>query len=88
MRFGSFFMAQIIHLYFNTIPGQLLIDESSKVSQYCYDSNWTNMSTKSKKLLLFMLLRTSRECKVSAGKVYVISMENYTSVSSPIEVLF
>ncbi|XP_043464697.1 odorant receptor 9a-like [Leptopilina heterotoma] len=80
MRFGSFFMGQIIHLYFNTIPGQLLIDESSKVSQYCYDSNWTNMTTKSQKLLLFMLLRASRECKVSAGKVYVISMENYSSV--------
>ncbi|XP_051172857.1 uncharacterized protein LOC127289122 isoform X2 [Leptopilina boulardi] len=31
MRFGSFFMGQIIHLYFNTIPGQMLIDESSKL---------------------------------------------------------
>ncbi|XP_043464703.1 uncharacterized protein LOC122500053 isoform X2 [Leptopilina heterotoma] len=58
MRFGAFFMGQIIHLYFNSIAGQMIIDESSKVSQY-----WA-----------------SQECKVSAGKVYVISMENYSSV--------
>ncbi|XP_043464704.1 odorant receptor 49b-like [Leptopilina heterotoma] len=80
MRFGAFFMGQIIHLYFNSIPGQLLIDESSKVSQYCYDTNWTNMTIKSRKLLLFMLLRATRECKVSAGKVYVISTKNFSAV--------
>ncbi|XP_051172779.1 odorant receptor 9a-like [Leptopilina boulardi] len=80
IRFGTFFLGQIIHLFYNTIPGQMLIDESSKVSQYCYECNWTEMSIKSQKLLLFILLRASRECKVSAGKIYTISMENYSSV--------
>ncbi|XP_043464725.1 odorant receptor 9a-like [Leptopilina heterotoma] len=80
LRLVAFFVSQIIHLYFNTIPGQALIDESSKVSEYCYKSNWTNMKTNSQKLLLFMLLRASRECKVSAGKLYIISMENFSAV--------
>ncbi|XP_051156844.1 uncharacterized protein LOC127278930 isoform X2 [Leptopilina boulardi] len=79
IRFGTFFLGQIVHLFYNSIPGQMLIDESSKVSQYCYDCNWTEMSTKSQKLLLFILLRTSHECKISAGKIYTISMENYSS---------
>ncbi|XP_051156847.1 uncharacterized protein LOC127278930 isoform X5 [Leptopilina boulardi] len=81
IRFGTFFLGQIVHLFYNSIPGQMLIDESSKVSQYCYDCNWTEMSTKSQKLLLFILLRTSHECKISAGKIYTISMENYSSSS-------
>ncbi|XP_043464744.1 odorant receptor 9a-like [Leptopilina heterotoma] len=80
LRLGAFFAGQIIHLYYNTIPGQALIDESSKVSDYCYQCNWTNMKTNSRKLLLFMLLRASRDCKVSAGKLYIMSMENFSAV--------
>lgn len=48
------------------------------------------MTIKSRRLLLFMLLRTSRECYVTAGNIYVVSMENFSAVSSTvvIELLF
>ncbi|XP_051167806.1 odorant receptor 49a-like [Leptopilina boulardi] len=80
LRFGSLFLANIIHLFFTSIPGQMLIDKSSKVSQYCYESKWTDMTVETRKLLLFWMLRSSHECKISAGGIYVISMENFCSV--------
>lgn len=46
-----------------------------------YSSNWYKISLRSRQLLKFTLLRTIKPCRIKAGKMYIMSMENFSSVS-------
>ncbi|XP_067209019.1 uncharacterized protein [Linepithema humile] len=73
-------VAQLIHIFYLCLTSQRLIDYSSGLQRVIYSSNWYMISLRSRQLLKFMLLRTTKPCQIKAGKMYVMSLENFSSI--------
>ncbi|XP_032686528.1 odorant receptor 13a-like [Odontomachus brunneus] len=73
-------VAQLMHIYYLSFISQRLIDYSSKLHEVIYSCNWYTTSKQSRQLLLFTLLRFIKPCQIKAGKIYVLSMENFSSI--------
>ncbi|KAL6441761.1 hypothetical protein ACFW04_003688 [Cataglyphis niger] len=63
-----------------SLPGQRLMDHSINVFDKTYRSHWYAFSLKSKKLLRILLYRSIVPCTLTASKIYVMSMANYSTV--------
>ncbi|XP_050445521.1 odorant receptor 9a-like [Cataglyphis hispanica] len=72
--------ALLLHIFYLSLMSQQIIDYSSKFQEVIYNCNWYKISLRSKKLLRFTLLRASKPCEIKAGKMYVMSMENFSSI--------
>ncbi|XP_011065512.1 PREDICTED: uncharacterized protein LOC105152776 [Acromyrmex echinatior] len=72
-------LAQLIHIYFLCLISQRLIDHSSGFQNVIYSCDWYKISRRSKQLLRFTLLRTTKPCQIIAGNMFVMSMENFSS---------
>ncbi|XP_032680916.1 odorant receptor 2a-like [Odontomachus brunneus] len=72
--------AQLLHIYYLSWTCQRLLDQSDRLHGAIYNCDWYRISMRSKRLLKFMLMRTSRPCQIKAGKMYVMSMENFSSI--------
>ncbi|XP_044010437.1 odorant receptor 13a-like [Aphidius gifuensis] len=80
LKFVAYTIAEIVHLFFNTLPSQQLIDDSGKVFDSIYECDWSSLSIKSQKLIWLMLVRSTRPCYLTAGKFYELNMENFSQV--------
>ncbi|XP_057338931.1 odorant receptor 94b-like [Microplitis mediator] len=69
--------AQLVYLFFNCYMAQKLTDMSFYVHYCIARVNWYNYSKKSKKLLFLMTLRSQVPCKLTAGKIIELSIENF-----------
>ncbi|KYN43580.1 Odorant receptor Or2 [Trachymyrmex septentrionalis] len=78
-RNGPLVLIQSIRFSFNSWLGQQ-IDHNSKISVAAYSCNWYKISMRSKDLLRFTLLRATKPCQIKAGKLFIMSMENFSSV--------
>ncbi|XP_043511757.1 odorant receptor 33b-like [Frieseomelitta varia] len=76
-RFGLYFVAQQFHLLIITLPGQVITDHSFELSNYIYRSTWYNMPIKIQKILHTMQMRSSKSCKLTAGGIYEMNIENF-----------
>ncbi|GAB1867897.1 Odorant receptor [Camponotus japonicus] len=70
----------LVHIFYLSLMAQRIIDYSDKFQEVIYSCNWYKISQRSKKLLRFTLLRASKPCQIKAGKMYVMSMENFSSI--------
>ncbi|XP_057338938.1 odorant receptor 13a-like isoform X1 [Microplitis mediator] len=80
IRFGVYTLAQITHIFYNSYPAQMLFDNSWKTSDAIFAGNWYRAGSKSKNLLHMMIIRSRIPCKLTAGKIYLMSLENFTGV--------
>ncbi|XP_051169862.1 odorant receptor 67c-like [Leptopilina boulardi] len=79
-KFGNYAILLIGHLLFNSIPGQKLLDHSVTVSQAAYNACWYDATQSVKRSLIFIIMRSSKPCKITAGKYYILSMANFSMV--------
>ncbi|CAL1677728.1 unnamed protein product [Lasius platythorax] len=80
IRIASCNVALFLHIFYVSLMSQQIIDHSNGFYEVIYSCNWYKISLRSKKLLRFTLLRASKPCQIKAGKVYVMSMENFSSI--------
>nr|AXM05173.1 odorant receptor [Campoletis chlorideae] len=80
IRMIQFNLAQFFHIFYNSWPGQKLLDQSVSLRDSVYSSEWYSLSRRSKVLLKFIMLRTLKPLKLTAGKLYDLSMENFGAV--------
>ncbi|XP_025262493.1 odorant receptor 63a isoform X2 [Camponotus floridanus] len=73
-------MAQLIHIFYLNLISQRLIDHSSRLQEAIYNCDWYKLSLRSRHLLRFMLMRAIKPCYIRAGKMYVMSLENFSSI--------
>ncbi|XP_011298810.1 odorant receptor 9a-like isoform X2 [Fopius arisanus] len=78
VRLGCFTIAQLIHLYFLSWPGQRLMDHSQEIHSAAYQGSWYNMPVHLRKLLMPIMMRGSKPCVVSAGGFYVMSLQSFS----------
>ncbi|XP_011878673.1 PREDICTED: uncharacterized protein LOC105567977 [Vollenhovia emeryi] len=80
IRILSANLAQLLHVFCLSLISQRLIDHSSGLQNAIYNCDWYKISLRSRGLLRFTLLRTTRPCQIKAGKIFVMSLENFSSI--------
>ncbi|XP_043274840.1 odorant receptor 4-like [Venturia canescens] len=80
IRFISFASAQVFRLYLFSVPGQKILDHSSSICNSAYSVDWHNLKPRVQKLFILIMIRSQRPCVISAGSVYTITMENFSSI--------
>ncbi|XP_026824153.1 odorant receptor 13a-like [Ooceraea biroi] len=80
IRISSLNMGQSLHIYYLSFMSQQMIDYSSGMQEVIYSCDWYAISLRARQLLHFTLLRSSKPCQITAGNMYVMSMENFGSI--------
>lgn len=66
----------------------ILLELVSVSLKHCsYNSLWYETPTKSQRMLLFVMQASLRPIFLSAGKIYIFSMENFTMVKIIIHIV-
>nr|XP_034176023.1 odorant receptor 49a-like [Osmia lignaria] len=79
-RIIMFLLGQQFHLYTLSLPGQVLMDRSFELSNDIYCSKWHEIPVKFQKVLHIMLTRSSKPCRLSAGGLYEMNIENFGTI--------
>nr|WGO81756.1 olfactory receptor 78 [Microplitis mediator] len=80
IKFIAFSTGHVFHLFFTSFQGQLLIEHSEAIFYSTYLSEWYNMPLLLKKRLIPIMMRSMTPCRLSAGKVYILSLDTFSSV--------
>ncbi|XP_051156144.1 uncharacterized protein LOC127278453 [Leptopilina boulardi] len=76
VRGGFAFIAQIIHLFFNCMSGQLVQTQSSNLVNYIYEAfPWYKFSKNIKLPIFLMMCRSMKQCNIKIGKTSVLSFD-------------
>nr|XP_012223630.1 PREDICTED: uncharacterized protein LOC105672930 [Linepithema humile] len=88
MRYALYVIGELIHLFFLSSEGQKLIDHSLQMRDKIYCSSWYEVSMKSQKLLILVMMKSIQPSFLSAGKVYIFCLESFTTMRILIDQLF
>ncbi|THK32906.1 odorant receptor 13a-like [Diachasma alloeum] len=80
IRYGTFSIGQIVHLFFLSRPAQKLMDHSSRIHSFAYQGYWYNIPMRSKKMLILIMMRSRNPSILTAGKLYVMSLQSFARV--------
>ncbi|XP_067214468.1 odorant receptor 4-like [Linepithema humile] len=80
IRYIVYIAVLLLHLFCLSFEGQKLIDHSLRTRDKIYNSLWYKTSPKSQKMLLFVMQKTFQPISLSACKIYIFSMENFTTI--------
>ncbi|KAL0127099.1 hypothetical protein PUN28_005418 [Cardiocondyla obscurior] len=78
-RYTLYVVGQLIHLFWFSFEGQKLIDHSLQMSDKIYNSSWYEVSASSQKLIILVMMRSTRPSVLSAGKIFIFSLESFTT---------
>nr|AZQ24892.1 odorant receptor [Aphidius gifuensis] len=79
-RYMSFSIGTLGHLYYMSYVGNQVIKASESINQACYASEWYTLPIKCQKILIPIMVRTTHPCTMTAGKLYVLSMDNFSEL--------
>ncbi|XP_046144658.1 odorant receptor 43a-like [Osmia bicornis bicornis] len=80
LRIVMFLLGQQFHLYALSVPGQVMLDRSLELINDIYVSKWHEIPLKFEKTLHIMQIRCSKPCKLSAGGLYEMNIENFGTI--------
>ncbi|XP_032686498.1 odorant receptor 13a-like [Odontomachus brunneus] len=80
IRHGGYITAQLLHLYIACWLGQQIIDHSSCVYTSIYKGEWYESSSKSRRLLNMIMMRSTLPCTLTVGKMMVLSLPTFSAV--------
>ncbi|XP_031783505.1 odorant receptor 43a isoform X5 [Nasonia vitripennis] len=79
LKFSLSSLSVMTRLFYISWPGQKMIDHSLRVRELVVA--WYELPAGSRRLLLLMLLRSSRACHITAGGMFPMNFETYCRVS-------
>ncbi|XP_036147467.1 uncharacterized protein LOC105832577 [Monomorium pharaonis] len=79
-RLAAVSCALLFHLCFECINAQKLIDFSGYLHTNLINLNWYDASPRTRKLVLFMMMKTQPPCVLTAGGMFVLCMETFATV--------
>ncbi|XP_076623793.1 uncharacterized protein LOC143343134 [Colletes latitarsis] len=77
LRIGIFLGAQQFHLFFNSLPGQSLVDRSLQLLDDLYSSKWYQAPVRMQRVIYMMQIRSGVPCTLTAGGLYDMNIENF-----------
>ncbi|XP_036140375.1 odorant receptor 13a [Monomorium pharaonis] len=76
----AIYIAQLVHIFLQFWQAQFLLDYSTVPCEAIYRANWYYTSKRCQKLFLLIMTRTISPCKITAGKIVVLSIEGFGTV--------
>ncbi|XP_011687791.1 PREDICTED: odorant receptor 13a-like isoform X2 [Wasmannia auropunctata] len=80
LRQITFSCALLTHLFFESFLAQRLIDHSTHILISLTNIAWYQTSSRTRKILIFMIMKTREPCVLTAGKMFVISMDTFSTI--------
>nr|AKO89990.1 odorant receptor 26 [Microplitis mediator] len=77
LKYASFTITEILHLFFECFMSQRLTDMSLEMQKSIAEVQWFDNSIKSRKLLIIMTMRCQVPCKLTAAKIMDLTIENF-----------
>ncbi|XP_006615140.2 uncharacterized protein LOC102673807 [Apis dorsata] len=77
IRAVIYVIAQQFHLYAISLPGETLLNQSSKLADKIYDSEWYKIPMKVQKVLHIMQIRSNKPCILTAAGLYEMKIESF-----------
>ncbi|XP_025074132.1 odorant receptor 13a-like [Pogonomyrmex barbatus] len=77
----TIYVAQLIHMFLHFWQAQFLLDYSVLPYDSICRANWYYTSSRCRKLLLLIMNRTNSPCRITAGKLMIMSIESFATVS-------
>ncbi|XP_017754776.1 PREDICTED: uncharacterized protein LOC108546972 [Eufriesea mexicana] len=77
LRSAVFCGANQFHLFVLSLPGQVLLDHCTQLSDTIYTSRWYRMSVRVQKMIYVIQIRSKKPCTLTAGGLYEMNMENF-----------
>ncbi|XP_025074147.1 uncharacterized protein LOC112552658 [Pogonomyrmex barbatus] len=79
---AAIYIAQLTHLFLLFWQAQFLLDYSVlPYESISCRANWYFASERCQKILLLIMKRTNSPCKITAGKLVILSIESFGAVS-------
>ncbi|EZA62367.1 hypothetical protein DMN91_011198 [Ooceraea biroi] len=79
-KYVLYVISQLFTLLIPNFEGQKLIDHSLQTHDKIYNSYWYRESTKSQKLIMLMMMKSLQPCCLSVGKIYILSMQSFSTI--------
>ncbi|XP_029676792.1 odorant receptor 13a-like [Formica exsecta] len=76
----SVYFAQLAHLFLQFWQGQFLLSFSDVPYESICRGRWYCTSRKCRKIFLLIMSRTMLPCKITAGKIMILSIESFSAV--------
>ncbi|KAL0134037.1 hypothetical protein PUN28_001137 [Cardiocondyla obscurior] len=80
MRSLLFYTITNLEAFIFCFAGEYLSNKSKAVGNAAYNFAWYNMKAKNSHVLLFIILRSQRQLKLTAGKMAILSLECFTNI--------
>ncbi|XP_072762543.1 uncharacterized protein [Anoplolepis gracilipes] len=80
MRYVVFLVGQLFHLFCFSFQGQKLINHSLEICDKIFQSSWYEIPVSAQRLLLMVMRKSMVANTLSAGKIYIFSLESFTTV--------
>ncbi|XP_011699802.1 PREDICTED: odorant receptor 13a-like [Wasmannia auropunctata] len=82
IKYISYLIMALFQLLLFCIPGDALIYESSMIYKTVYTIAWYELPVLLKTEIYLLMLRSQKPSKITAGKIYVMHLENFSGVLS------
>ncbi|XP_076654503.1 odorant receptor 13a-like [Halictus rubicundus] len=82
MKYASHLMMALFQLLLFCFPGDILISQSSGISQAVYSIQWYRMSAFLRCETSMVMLRSQKPSYITAGKLYIMHLENFSATLS------
>ncbi|KAM0729106.1 Odorant receptor 22c [Formica fusca] len=79
-KYILFLGGQLFHLFCYSFEGQKLINHSSETCDKIYNGSWYEIPVSAQRLLLMVMRKSVEASTLTAGKIYIFSLENFTTV--------
>ncbi|THK32965.1 uncharacterized protein LOC107036608 isoform X1 [Diachasma alloeum] len=77
LRTGCIGVDLIFHLFYSSWLGHVLVVQNERVLDAVYQSEWYRFSNRSQLMLLPIMMRSLKPCQLTAGKLYIMSMQGF-----------
>ncbi|XP_026671568.1 odorant receptor 13a-like isoform X2 [Ceratina calcarata] len=82
IKFASHLIVAFFQLLLFCFPGDILIRESFSISTAAYSTDWWQLPNFVEHEIRMIILRSQKPSFVTAGKIYVMHLENFTAILS------
>ncbi|KZC05825.1 Putative odorant receptor 13a [Dufourea novaeangliae] len=82
MKYASHLMMALFQLLLFCFPGDMLISQSSSISRAVYSIQWYKLPLFIKYETSMIMLRSQKPSYITAGKIYVMCLESFSSTLS------
>ncbi|KAF7991118.1 hypothetical protein HCN44_002680 [Aphidius gifuensis] len=82
MKYISFLLSATFGLFLFSYSGDVLITESEDVGNSCFNSDWVGANDKYKRNIKILMIRSTKPCKITAGKFYDMSLQSFSNLLS------